>query len=57
LRNVHTWLKSLILATPRHEITHAIASKQAGAALAYLGIVATFAAFSLIGCGIWLLIS
>ena len=30
--------------------------EQAGVALIYLGIVATFAAFSLIACVIWLLI-
>jgi hypothetical protein len=30
--------------------------EQAGVALVYLGIVATFAAFSLIACVIWLLI-
>jgi hypothetical protein len=39
---------------PRNNTRHRI--EQAGAALVYLGIVATFAAFSLIGCGIWLLI-
>ena len=36
--------------TARHLI------EQAGVALVYLGIVATFAAFSLIACVIWLLI-
>ena len=36
--------------TARHLI------EQAGVALVYLGIVATFAAFSLIACMIWLLI-
>ena len=36
--------------TARHLI------EQAGLALVYLGIVATFAAFSLIACVIWLLI-
>lgn len=39
---------------PRDTARHLI--EQAGAALVYLGIVATFAVFSLIGCVIWLLI-
>jgi hypothetical protein len=42
------------LPAQRDIVRHLI--EQAGVALIYLGIVATFAAFSLIACVIWLLI-
>ena len=42
------------LPAQRDAVRHLI--EQAGVVLVYLGIVATFAAVSLIGCVIWLLI-
>ena len=47
-------MSSPSLPARRDAVRHLI--EQAGVALVYLGIVATFAAVSLIGCVIWLLI-
>jgi len=41
---------------PAQRDTAHLLIEQAGVALVYLGIVATFAAFSLIACLMWLLI-
>ena len=47
-------MSSPSLPARRDAVRHLI--EQAGVALVYLGIFATFAAVSLIGCVIWLLI-
>ena len=41
---------------PTQRDTPRYLSEQAGVALVYLGIVVTFAAFSLVACVIWLLV-
>ena len=53
-KSPHMAQLSIRYTAPRDTARHLI--EQAGAALVYLGIVATFAVFSLIGCVIWLLI-
>ena len=49
-------LKTSIPGLPARRDTVRHLMEQASVALVYLGIVATFAAFSLIACVIWLLI-